>query len=792
MKISEMWLREWADPDLDTTRLTEQLTMLGLEVDSVEPVSEGLAGVVVGQVTDVRPHPEADRLSLCQVDIGEAGSISVVCGAPNVRLRGRYPTALVGAALPGELHIAETDIRGETSEGMLCSAAELGLAESSAGILELGPEAELGTPVDAFLGLDDHIIDVDLTPNRADCFCVVGIARDLAAAQQLDYQEPEFAAVLPTVEDSIHIELADPAGCSRFAGRVIRDIDPDAQTPLWMREKLRRSGLRPIHPVVDVTNYVMVELGQPMHAYDLERLDGGIVVRRGRAGEGLTLLDEQRIDLADELLVITDDSGPIGLAGIMGGHSTAVSAGSRHIFLEAAFFAPEAIAGRARRFGLHTDASLRFERGVDPANPSRAIERATALLLGITGGTPGPVIDTVARRSLPSRPAVRLRRRRLDQVLGTTVPESEVLRIFRGLQMSIEEDQDAWLVTPPMARFDIGMEADLIEEVARLFGYGSIPETPGELTSQLGAMTEQRVSVERMSIALVDRGYQEAITYSFIEPQLEQLLSGHADHIDLQNPISAEFAVMRNSLWPGLLQAARWNLSRQNHRVRIFESGVRFLGQDADIIEEEVISALAIGGLEPEQWGIDSRSADLFDIKADLEALISLTGRSDKFEYRAASHPALRPGRAAEVVRSQRVVGWLGELHPAIAKQLDLPAAPVLFELAIEAAMSARPPAYEGISRFPAVRRDIAVVVPRAVPAAELDDAVREAAGACLRETVMFDVYTGDKIETGSKSVALGLILQDTSRTLTDAEVDGVMVAVIERLSRDFNATIRE
>jgi len=792
MKISESWLREWVNPDMNSEALAHQLTMLGLEVDAVEPVAALLDEIVVGEVIAIEPHPDADRLSLCRVDAAQATTLDIVCGAPNVRVGARYPVALIGAQLPGGTKIRRSKIRGQASDGMLCSAVELGIGENSDGILELDPDAIIGATITDALGLADQVIDLDLTPNRADCFSVLGVARDLAASLGMSFSDPVVTVAEAVTDTIIPVTLDNSAGCGRFVGRAIQNIDTSARTPLWMQERLRRSGIRPIYPAVDVTNLVMLELGQPLHGYDLDRLTDGITVRRADAAEQLELLTGENVTMDSEVLVIADGSGPIGMAGIMGGQSTAVSELTQHVFLEAAYFCPEVIAGRARRFGLHTDASVRFERGVDPLHQARAIERATTLLLDIAGGEAGPLIEVEDAAQLPNIQPIRLRKDRLATVLGISIADAAVENLLGRLQMGVEAVPDGWSVIPPPARFDISIEADLIEEVVRLYGYEHIPEIPGEFTVTLGSVTESRVPLARVRDGLVARGYQEAITYSFVEADLDQAFASHSEPIDLTNPISSEQAVMRQSLWPGLVQALRHNLSRQQGRVRLFESGVRFFRQNANIIEENVLSGLVVGQSEPEQWDGGQQAADLFDIKADIESLFAQTGAAREFEFCAANHSALRPGRSARILRSGEQIGWLGELHPALTRKLDLAIAPVLFEINLEPALAAQITDYEGISKYPTVRRDIAVIVSCDLPVALIEKAVREAGGPCLRESVIFDLYEGKNIETGYKSVALGLILQETSRTLTDADADDIRRAVIDRLSSDFNATIRE
>lgn len=792
MKISEKWLREWANPNVSTLELAEQLTMAGLEVGKVESCGAGLDGVVVGRILTTESHPDADKLVLCDVDVGAKKPLRIVCGAPNVREGGLYAAALVGAKLLDGTEIKRRKIRGVVSEGMLCSALELSLAEDADGIFELDKDCVEGAALRDVLALDDQVIDLDLTPNRADCFCVTGVAREVAAINALEFTEPEPAVVQPSLKDTFHISLVAESACPRFAGRVIRKLNMNAKTPAWMQERLRRSGLRPIHPVVDVTNYVMMELGQPMHGYDLARLSDGIVVRYAELGETLVLLGGQEIQLDDNSLVIADASGPVGLAGIMGGESTAVLEQTVDIFLESAFFAPWAIAGRARYFGLHSDASLRFERGVDPEQQVRGIERATELLLAIAGGEAGPVEEVINKEHAPIRPKVTLRLKRLAHVLGVEVPAEQVKDILVRLKMDVFSSNNDWQVRPPANRFDINIEEDLIEEVARLFGYDRVPETAGYTTMQLSSVTESRLPIGRIRTALVDRGYQEAMTYSFVSPDLNERMAGSPHSLELINPISADQSVMRASLWPGLIQALTMNLNRQQTRMRLFESGIRFIYQDSDIVEEELIAGLVTGNRNPEHWEGAGSRADLFDIKADIEALFALTGAADEFSFTSADHPALRPGRSTRIDRSRQQVGWLGELHPGIVANLEFQQAPLLFEISVVPALAANKPVYSEISRFPAVRRDLAVVVNQAVSVAEIEAAVREVTTPLLRELAIFDVYSGKGIETGRKSVGLGLLLQKTSRTLTDAEVSGVIGTVTKCLAERFEAKIRE
>jgi phenylalanyl-tRNA synthetase beta chain len=788
MKFSAQWLRQWVDPGAGAPELAHQLTMQGLEVDAVTPVGEGVGGVIVGEVLAVEAHPQADRLRVCRVAAG-GEPVQVVCGAPNVRAGGRYPFAAVGAQLPDGTRIRAANLRGVRSEGMLCSARELGLGDDEEGLLELDAGVVPGTDVAAVLALPDQVIDVNITPNRADCFSILGLARDVAAAAGVDLRPVDVAPVPAACDGVISASITDPADCTAFALRVVRGITPGLRSPAWLRERLRRSGVRAIHPVVDVTNYVMLELGQPLHAYDLARLRGGLQVRRARPGEQLALLGGEQLVLDPEVLVIADDEGAVGMAGIMGGQGSAVTADTTDIVLESAAFTPAAIAGRARRFGLQTDASMRFERGVDPQGQVRALERATRLLLDMAGGLPGPVV-AVGQAPAPATP-VFLRRRRLVEVLGIDPPADEVTGILARLGFAPVAETDGWRVSPPSFRFDIAREIDLIEEVARIHGYDRIPATPLAAPVRLGGAPEGVASQDAVRSALAARGYREVITYSFTDAALNARLSGR-EGVPLRNPIASDLGVMRSSLWPGLLNALRHNATRQQQRVRIFELGRCYHAAGDKVTEQAVCAGLAWGAVLPEQWGIaGSPPADFFDAKADVIALLGPAAGEVRFVPEA--HPALHPGQSARIVAADGAgMGWLGTLHPVIAAELDLPVPPVVFELDIAGVLARMPARFAPVSRFPAVRRDLALVVAADVSAGTVVATLRAAAGTALREVMVFDVYTGDRIEKGFKSIALGLILQDTSRTLTDADVDLIVGGVVQGLARDLNARIRE
>ncbi|BCO30395.1 phenylalanine--tRNA ligase beta subunit [Thiohalobacter sp. COW1] len=792
MKVSEQWLREWVDPPVGSKELAEQLTMAGLEVDSIEPAAGEFASVVVGEVLEVAPHPDADKLRVCRVEAGQGEALQIVCGAPNVHQGMRAPVALVGGRLPGGLKIKKAKLRGVESFGMLCSARELGLSEEHAGLMALPADAPLGTDIRDYLKLDDRIIEVDLTPNRGDCLGMAGIAREVALLNDCELTPPAIAPITAQVEDSFPVAVDAPAACPRYLGRVIRGIDPAAVTPLWLQERLRRGGIRPLGPVIDVTNYVLLELGQPMHGFDLARLQGGIRVRFAEAGEKLTLLDGREVALAADTLVIADARQPLALAGVMGGEGSGVSDSTRDVFLECAFFDPLHIAGRARAYGLQTDSSYRFERGVDPELQLRALDRATQLLVDICGGRPGPVIEVCSDAHLPRRPAIRLRSERIRRLLGFELKAAEVAGILEGLGCAVDAEREDWSVIPPSHRFDLAIEADLIEELGRVHGYNRLPSRVPAGRLQMTPQREEQVPLNRLRLSLIERGYREAITYSFVDADLQRRLEPGRQPIPLANPISADLAVMRSSLWPGLLGALGHNLRRQQERVRLFESGLNFISEDNEIKQESYIAGVACGRPLPEQWGVADGNLDFFDAKADLEALLRLGGRFEAFTFEAAQHPALHPGRSARVLCDGRSVGWIGTLHPRHAEELELPADTQLFELEIAPVTTGRKAAFEPISRYPAIRRDLALLVDEAVPAAAVAERIRLAAGETLKELRLFDVYQGKGIETGRKSIALGLILQDSSRTLTDQDVQAVVDEVTTALQRDLGASLRE
>lgn len=799
MKVSETWLREWCNPPLDTAGVAQRLTMAGIEVGAIAPVAEALEHVVVARIVTTRPHPDADRLRLCEVEAvpGEA-LLNIVCGAPNARPDLRVPLARVGARLPGGLQIKSSKIRGAASEGMLCSARELGLGEGQAGLLELPGDAPVGQRLTDYLRLDDRIIEVELTPNRGDCLSVSGLARELAAVTQSPLTPPDIAAVLPVSQRQLGVRLEAPQACPRYLCRVVENIDPQAITPLWLQERLRRAGLRSLGPVVDITNYVLLELGQPLHAFDLDRLSGDIVVRHGRPGERLRLLNDQDIEASAELLLICDEARPLAAAGIMGGADCAVGDATRNVLLESAFFVPGAIGARARALGLQTDASQRFERGVDPQLQRQALERATQMLIDLCGGQPGPIVEACANAHLPTMPSIRLRQARVEHVLGTALPASEIEAVLLRLDIVVtSESSGIWQASPPSRRFDIACEEDLIEELARVHGYEHLPSIRPTPRANFPVAADDRVSRQRLALALVDRGYQEAITYSFVDQRLQTLTDPQGQPLALANPLSAEMAVMRTSLWPGLLQAYAHNANRQAARVRLFEVGLRFVDTGTNprkdaLRQDSMLAGLIAGPRSPEQWSIPAAPADFFDLKADVEALLAVTGCADQFSFEAAEHPALHPGQSARLLRKGRPVGWLGRLHPGLEAELKIDS-PLLFEIELAELAAGRVPAYAEVSLFPALRRDIAVVVPQQVAAADILATARAAcAQAPVQDVLIFDVYQGQGVPEGYKSVALGITLSTTARTLTDADVEPLIARLLRALADAHQAQLRD
>lgn len=789
MKISLQSLSRWVKVGQDVPSLSHALTMAGLEIEGQSLAAPSMSGIVVAEVLSTSKHPDAEKLSVCKVFDGQH-ELQIVCGASNVRAGIKVPLATVGASMPGGMQIKQAKLRGIESFGMLCSAKELGLAEESQGLLELPTDMQVGQDVVTALTLNDAILEINLTPNRGDCMSVLGVAREVSAQTGVVLAMPD-QPVAPVTHDITFPVSINSEGCGKFLSRIIKGIAVGARSPWWLQEYLRRAGVRSINAVVDITNYVMLELGQPMHAYDLNKLNGGIVVRQANEGEQLTLLDGKTINLKPDVLVIADHARAIGFAGVMGGQDSAISDTTTDVLLEVAYFEPNAIAGRGRRYSLVTDASQRFERGVDFNLQQRAIELATELLLSIARGSAGPIVE--ANKAVKERNSIALRHERLNRVLGHAINHVQVNRILLSLGMRIDNEQNSprsWQVTPPSWRFDIAIEEDLIEEVARIYGYDNIPAKAESATQQLNNISEAKIPVERCSLLLVDRGYQEAITYSFTDPSLQQLLFPNNAALCLSNPISAEMGVMRVSLWPGLIQALQQNQKRQQSRVRLFETGRKFSADGSS--ETYVIAGIASGMLAPKQWGMDGASVDFFDIKADVEALLGLTGQAEQFTFEPATHPALHPGQSARIVKAGHAVGWIGSLNPSVVKTLGLVHSAIVFELEVNSALNSYIPEFKEISKFPMVRRDLSIEVSENVKFTELAHLVKDSAGPLLKEFSIFDVYQGAGVEKGKKSIALGVNLQDTSRTLTDAEVEAVIARLVEHLVKRLDARLRD
>ena len=808
MQISEKWLRTLVDPDLSTEELVHLLTMSGLEVEECHALAPAFSGVVVGRVLETGKHPNADRLSLCRIDAGLADPLSIVCGAPNVAVGMKVPVALIGAKLPGEtadkpFEIKLAKMRGVESQGMLCSARELGLSQDHSGLMSLPEDAPIGKDFRDYYALDDALITIKLTPNRADCLSVLGVAREVSALTGAPLTPPEIKPVVPVGDAHFPFKISDGKACGRFSGRVITNVNAKAPTPDWMRQRLERAGQRSISALVDVTNYVMLELGRPLHVYNLDKLSGCIDVRFGRKGERLALLNEQTVELDETVLCITDASGPIGLAGIMGGESTKADLETVNIFLESAFFFPDAIAGRTRRFNFTSDAAHRFERGVDFENNVSGLERATRLILDICGGEPAPVHDQIA--TLPERSAVSMRVARAQKIIGVAIAADEMEQIFSRLGFAFErkhaegvEGAEVFVVTPPAHRFDIVIEEDLIEEVARVFGFERIPANPPQAAAVMCSQSEVSRSAHDLRRQLAASGYREVINFSFVDAEWESDFAANTAPIRLLNPIASQLAVMRSSLLGSLVANVRYNLNRKRDRVRVFEVG-RVFFRDAQAVDGESsvsglrqplrLGAIAYGTAFEEQWGVVARKVDYYDLKGDVEALLgALAG---EVSFAAVNHPALHPGRSAQILRAGKVIGWIGELHPAWLAKYELPSAPVAFELDVDAISEGPLPVYSELSRFPALIRDLAVVVAENVSAQSLLDAMKSCDLESLRDVQLFDVYQGKGIEPGQKSLAFRVVMQDTSKTLTDEEADFVMARLMEILASRSGAKLR-
>jgi phenylalanyl-tRNA synthetase beta chain len=796
MQFPESWLRALVNPPLSTAELCHLLTMAGLEVEETEPVAPAFSNIVVARVLTVDKHPDADKLKLCKVDAGEHGTLQIVCGAPNVAAGMVVPCALVGAKLPG-IEIRKAKVRGLESFGMLCSARELGLSDDHDGLLPLPADAPIGRDVRDGLQLDDVKITLKLTPNRADCLSLTGIAREVAALTGAPLTLPAVTPVAPVHQDTRAVRLDAPAACPRYCGRIVRGVDAKAPTPEWMKRRIERCGVRSISALVDVTNYVMLELGQPLHAFDDARLSGTVAVRYPAEGEQLLLLNEQTVTPAPDTALIADDACALAMAGIMGGEESGINDATTDLFLESAFFAPDAIAGKARAMGFSSDASYRYERGVDFELQRTAIERATQLIVDICGGRPGPVVEAVAAEHLPRRTPVRLRSARAAAVLGIAMAPAQIEALLTGLGLACvrQGDGDAvtFVVTPPSHRFDIAIEEDLIEELARLHGYDNIPAPPPKARMAMLPQTESRRMPRDVRRLLADLGYHEVVNFSFVEAAWESDFCANTAPIVLANPIASQMGVMRSSLIGGLVGNVVANRSRQTERSRVFEIGRCFLADErgapvAGFHQPLRVAGLCAGLALPEQWGAAARPVDFFDVKGDVEALFAPAALA----FEKLDHPALHPGRAARVLLDGAAVGLVGELHPRWVQKYELGGAPVVFELELEPLLVRAMPAYREISRFPAVSRDIALVVDQTQAVQPLRQALLTCAAGIVRGIDLFDVYQGKGLPEGKKSLAFRIVMQDTQRTLSDVEIEAAVVELVEAARSGFAAELRK
>jgi len=795
MKFSENWLREWTSPEWDTNTLSEELSLAGLEVDGVEPVAGTFNNVVVGHVVSIEKHPDADKLNVTQVDVGEEENLQIVCGAKNVRPSQKVCCAKVGAKLPGDFKIKKAKLRGVPSHGMLCGATEIGLPDDGVdGLYILPADAPIGMDVRDYLDLDDSSIDVDLTPNRADCFSVMGIARDVHAISNAPFAVP-FTETSPAGDKpcSVDIQIADSNACPKYLGCVVTGFDAQATTPLWMKQRLERSGLRPLSLVVDITNYVLLEMGQPMHAFDLAKLQGAVQIRYANEGEKLTTLDEKEIVLASDTLVIADDSGAIALAGVMGGLSTSVTDETSEIFFECAHFSRLSIVGKARKYGLHTDSSMRFERGVDPQLPERALNRALALFTEIAGGEVSSVKSIIDEASLPKAQTIELRKATISDRLGVEIDDSVVEEIFERLQFGIEKTGTGWMMSAPSFRFDMAIEMDLIEEIGRVYGYNNLPETPVHAPMTLNELPESEQELMALKNALVQRGYNEVVTYSFVEEKKQKLIAPDLPYVLVQNPISDDMKAMRTTLFPGLLQSIAYNQNRQQPRVRIFESGLVFYKNDQDstgATQIPMVGGAIVGKMAASGWDEADRAVDFFDLKGDVETLLRMSHQLGKIRFERCNNPALHPGQSAALVKEGKEIGIMGQLHPSLVKEMGVSGNVFMFQIRQDAILTMDVPAASAISKFPETQRDLAFVIDESVEVQKLLDAVN-VESQILKTVEIFDIYRGQGIEAHQKSVALTLKIQHQDRTLEDAEVDELVEVILKSAEENVDAKLR-
>ena len=791
MNISEQWLREWVDVDCDTQQLTEQLTMAGLEVEGITSASPGFSDVVTARVETVEKHPDADKLIICQVSTGPEQILKIVCGAGNVRTGLYVALAPVGAVLPGNVTIKASKLKGVLSEGMLCSAAELGLAEESEGLMELPDDLVLGEKLEKVLSLDDQIIELSLTPNRGDCLSISGVARELSVINECEFKPRAIEPIGRTSKQTRDVVVDELAACPRYVGQLIEGVDVSGISPLWLTEKLRRCGLRSINPIVDITNFVMLELGQPMHAFDNDKLRGAIRVRYAKSNEKLELLDGQACSLSTDTLTIADDNGVLAMAGIMGGQKSAVSEKTTNIFLESAFFAPRTILGKARQYGLHTDSSHRFERGVDYQIQKQAIERAGQLIIDICGGKPGLIVEKVSDDTLPKLKQLKLRSGQIERLLGITLADEEIVRMLASLGMQVESCKDGWLVTAPSFRFDIEIEADLIEEIARIYGYNNI-KTQLPLTHlQLHKGNELHIHLKKIRELLVGRNFQEVISYSFVDAKILEILNPGVTALPLTNPIASELSVMRTSLLPGLVGALLYNQKRQQARIRLFETGLIFDNSNK-LTQTPAIAGIITGNINNNQWAGKDRTSDFFDLKRDVEAIFELNGYKIEVNFSPIEHPTLHPGQSARITYKNQELGFIGALHPSVQKALGLVKEVFVFEIELESISKQIAAKYKKISKFPSVRRDISITVAEEIPVTEIMHLISKTTPDVLYNLELFDVYHGEAIDLGKKSLALGLTFLRTSSTLTDEEVESAVGSILENLHKGYGALLRE
>jgi phenylalanyl-tRNA synthetase beta chain len=793
MKLSKLWLKEWVNFSLTEQQLADQLTMAGLEVEAVSPVAGDFTHVIVAEVVSTKPHPDASKLTLCAVVTGEdTAPLNIVCGAANVRPGLKVALAQVGAHLPNGIHIKESRLRGELSQGMLCSVTELGLAEHSDGIMELDEHAPVGMDLRTYLVLDDHIFDIDLTPNRADCFSILGIAREAAVLNKAPLLVPECPVVPPTIDARVSVHVRAPKACPHYCGRVIRGINPHAVTPVWMAERLRRSGVRTVHPVVDIMNYVMLELGQPMHAFDLAQLNGAIEVRFASPEEQLELLDGQRVSLHDKVLIIADENKPLAIAGVMGGALSGVDAPTQDVFLESAFFNPVTIAGVARHYGLSSDSSQRYERGVDPQLQIKALERATALVLSSVGGQAGPVIEVTHEAYLPEKIHFDFDTTKIFKLTGISLPTAEIKALLEGLGLVIAEAGTVFSVQVPSHRFDIQHEVDLVEEVVRLHGYDKLKAQPMTGLFQAGTMSMREQSTAQLSHWFCTKGYHETINYSFVDPELQEALYPNNEFIRLLNPISSELSQMRVGMWPGLLASMIYNLHRQQNAIKFFEVGVVFDVVNQHVFERPCVAALVTGECGSLNWNQVTRRYDFYDLKGDIQSLLAQFKLED-VRFVRGSHEALHPGQTAQIVIAGQPAGWIGALHPRFADALEIEQEVLLCELSVDALSQRTPPRFQSISKYPQIRRDLSFLVDQQVSALAIEMTVRATVqDDWLKSFNVFDVYNGKEIPEGKKSIAITLTLQDANRTLMDIEINLLISAIIKALESNFSIILRE